>query len=101
MRRDPVRSLNAGVSAVGALRGPQRFFADSWRVGKENGRHPVGVPAVRPDGSARQPCLTSISVLLKMLFPLEGSVGVPLSITPVRFFQIVLPAIANGPSLST
>ena len=48
-----------------------------------------------------QPCLTSNSALLKMLFPLDGSAGVPLSITPVRFFQIVLPAIANGPSLST
>ena len=65
---------------------------------------PCGVPAVRVRGAGVavcQPCLTSVSVLLKMLFPLDGSVGVPLSITPVRFFQIVLPASANGPSLST
>jgi hypothetical protein len=36
-----------------------------------------------------------------MLLPLDGSVVLPFSITPVRFAQIVLPAIANGPSLST
>jgi hypothetical protein len=66
-------------------------------------KRPTPASERRPvaEGGARQPCLTSISTLLKMLFPLDGSVGVPFSITPVRFFQIVLPAIANGPSLST
>jgi len=72
----------------------------------EQGPVPAAGPAT-PQGTGRsgerrvQPFLTSISVLLKMLFPLDGSVVLPFSITPVRFFQIVLPAIANGPSLST
>jgi hypothetical protein len=80
---------------------------------KRDGPGPsLGIPresrtAGTPQGTGRsgerrvQPFLTSISVLLKMLFPLAGLFVLPFSITPVRFAQIVLPAMANGPSLST
>ena len=69
--------------------------------GDANGRRTERVAGRRREAGHAQPCFTSISTLLKMLFPLDGSVGVPFSITPVRFAQMVLPAIANGPSLST
>ena len=112
----PATVESSSATQTGVASSVQTSTAGSWAAQEQ---HRSGVEAVsgaahaerpaplwgtgrsRPGSGCPQPCFTSSSVLLKMLFPLDGSVGVPLSITPVRFFQMVLPAIANGPSLST